>query len=154
MKTKKTTIFWIIGIILVLVILFAYPRLKNSGTEFSANVPCLIPNLPLVQHIHPQLKIFSDGKQETVPAEIGINSSCEKALHTHDASGEIHVEAQDTKQYTFGDFMAVWGKSLDRPGYTYEFTADGQKIENPLSLLLKDKQEIIVKYKKVEQTNN
>jgi hypothetical protein len=64
------------------------------------------PSKTMVLHIHPQLNITFDGQPLTVPSQIGIDQSLWKdhsldqyglqglaPLHTHDASGTIHVES-------------------------------------------------------------
>ena len=66
----------------------------------------------------------------TIPKCIGINSSLyndhsldkygmqEMApLHTHDASGIIHVESSVKRNYTLGEFLNTWG-GLDLNGKT------------------------------------
>jgi hypothetical protein len=74
----------------------------------------------LAQHLHPWLRIEIDGKPVTIPAAVGIvapiyrggvavGGSCFEPLHTHDASGIIHIESPSpTQLYTLGDFFAVW----------------------------------------------
>src|SRR5919201_239751 len=55
----------------------------------------------LAFHIHQHLDIFVNGKKVAVPAFIGIDDgSFITELHTHDASGIIHVESAQTKPYT------------------------------------------------------
>jgi hypothetical protein len=78
-------------------------------------------------HIHTHLAIFADGKQIQVPQYIGIvqNPSvpqgCLYWIHTHDASGIIHVESPDlsppgASNYTLGMLFDIWGEPLDRTG--------------------------------------
>ncbi len=67
-------------------------------------------------HIHPHLAIYAHGKRVVVPANIGFVGAgdmvfCLYWLHTHDASGTIHVEAPGGS-YTLADFFAVWGQPL------------------------------------------
>ncbi len=147
MHKNKATLILGIGLILVLVLLFAIPRLKSkSGSGISSGVPCLVPNIPLVQHIHPHLTILVDSANEAVPVNIGLYGACERAIHTHDITGEIHVEAQDRREYSLGDFMNVWGETIPRPGYTAVVTVDGISVENPGAIVLKDKEQIVIKY--------
>src|SRR3989338_131497 len=105
MKQKnKATIIWVIVIVIVVVGLFLFPKIFGGNNGASAKVPCLLPNIPLVQHIHPKITIIVDGVNEIIPNEIGLNSACEKAIHTHEeGDGTIHVESQDSRQYTLGD---------------------------------------------------
>jgi len=64
-------------------------------------------------HVHPWLQIQINNQSVIIPAQIGIISSptsiCFEPLHTHDASGIIHVEASNTNMdYTLGDFFTIW----------------------------------------------
>ena len=64
-------------------------------------------------HIHPYLQIWVDGKNVTIPAQIGITQSggCLEPIHTHDASGILHVElsqAEANKNWTLADFFKIW----------------------------------------------
>ena len=142
MKNHKSIIVGLVLFSVVIAGFFFWPR---ESTPPVAGVPCLDPDIPILkQHIHPHLQIISEDKNEEIPANIGLSSDCEKAIHTHDGSGTIHVEAQDSKQYTLGDFFSVWDKKIDRFGYKLEINLPGK----PEELKLKDKQEIILKYSK------
>lgn len=152
MKNNKSTYIYVILGVVVLAGLLAYPRFKkeNGGTSgFGSEVPCLAPSASLVQHTHQQLTITVDGENETVSADIGL-AGCHRAIHTHDTTGQIHVEAQDRRDYTLGDFFKVWDKTIQREEYDLEMTADGLPISSELweGLVLKDKQEIVLKYSK------
>ncbi len=150
MKRNKSTIIWIVVATLLLVVLFAYPKLtapKNNNVSKN-DVPCLVPNIPLVQHIHPHLQILVGSKEEIVPAEIGLGGSCERALHTHATDGVIHVESQDSREYTLGDFFSVWGKSIARDGYAVAITADGEPVSDSENFKLRDGQKIVITYTK------
>lgn len=73
---------------------------------------------PLMQpalHFHVHLDVFLRGRQMVVPAQVGISTSgsCVYWLHTHDASGVIHVEAPATETarvFTLGQFLDLWGR--------------------------------------------
>lgn len=138
---------------LVLAGLFMLPRLNRSnGGTSTGGAPCLVSNLPLLQHIHPKLHIFVDGKEETIPSDIGMGA-CERAIHMHDVSGEIHVEAQDRHEYTLGEFFATWKKPLEREGYLLEMLVDGAASTELGALKFKDKQRIVLQYKGVIANN-
>lgn len=74
-------------------------------------------------HVHTHLAIFHNGKQMQVPEYIGFAPSlaggCLYWIHTHDASGIIHIEAPDISPpqggpYTLGMVFDIWGQPLDR----------------------------------------
>lgn len=136
---------WVLGGVIILGILFYIPR--RGKQTITTDVPCLIANIPLQQHIHPILKITVDGVSEAIPANIGL-ASCERALHTHDETGTLHTEAQDSREYILDDFFTVWGKTIERKGYIVSMTVDKKQNTELGSLKLKDKQEIILEYRK------
>jgi hypothetical protein len=69
-------------------------------------------------HVHSHLSIFLNGDQLVVPDHVGIPSpsgkECTYAIHTHDGSGEIHIEAAAPGSFTLGNFFHIWGQPLDR----------------------------------------
>jgi hypothetical protein len=69
-------------------------------------------------HVHAHLSIFLNGDQLILPDHIGIPSpggmECTYSLHTHDQSGEIHIEAAAAGTFTLGNFFHIWGQPLDR----------------------------------------
>ncbi len=79
-------------------------------------------------HVHAHLSLFHNGTQLAIPLAIGITNpqppqsgivtsgSCFYQLHTHDASGIIHVEAPQTASFTLGEFFDIWGQPLSASG--------------------------------------
>lgn len=65
-------------------------------------------------HIHSQLTIIlPDGTRADVPADIGIKSQCMYWLHTHDTTGQLHVEAPDETVATLADFLEIWRRTAN-----------------------------------------
>jgi hypothetical protein len=62
-------------------------------------------------HIHALLSVYNQGLLVTIPANLGIDERhhIETTIHTHDATGIIHMEAPHPYDYTLGDLFAVWG---------------------------------------------
>jgi hypothetical protein len=63
-------------------------------------------------HIHQHIDIFIRGQATAVPAEIGIVTSPSTVfapIHTHDASGIVHVESPVVRDFSLGEFFDVWG---------------------------------------------
>lgn len=76
-----------------------------------------LPNLSdSVFHIHAILRIFVDGRPVTVPAYIGLpdTGTVFAPLHTHDASGLIHMEATRPYPFTLGQLFDIWGVAFSR----------------------------------------
>lgn len=75
-----------------------------------------------VLHVHSHLAILVNGSPVEIPAYVGIaingpQQSCLYWLHTHDASGVIHIEAGDVTApnggpFTLGNFFDIWGEPL------------------------------------------
>jgi hypothetical protein len=106
----------------------------------------------LVEHFHAHLDIYVNGKKVAVPALVGINAGAGylTELHTHDARGVIHIEAQKARDFTLGQFFAEWGIYLDSNcagAYCngLKWYLDGKRqTGNPASLVLKSHQEIAI----------
>jgi hypothetical protein len=69
-------------------------------------------------HVHAHLSIFLNGTMLQVPAHAGIvpatatSDECTYPLHTHDATGKLHVESPTPMRFTLGQFFAIWGQPL------------------------------------------
>ena len=66
-----------------------------------------------VVHIHQHLDVYVNGKKEPVPSQIGIyDGQFLTELHTHDASGIMHVESPTKRTFDLAQFFGVWGVRL------------------------------------------
>lgn len=152
MKNKVVTLV-VVGVTTISLVglsgLFSLGGANNSSQDQKQNkgqrVQCLTSEL---FHIHPELAILVDGKQEAVPANIGIIPGCTYELHTHATDGIIHVESAVDRGYTFADFMFLWQKPLLRDGYTLKMTVDGQETIDP-NFVMEDGQKVILEYTKI-----
>jgi hypothetical protein len=82
-------------------------------------------NEMLKTHFHAHLSLFHNGEQIAIPYGIGIVMPHQVKngfvaggrgfywLHTHDATGIIHVESPDERAYTLGNFFDIWGQPLN-----------------------------------------
>lgn len=156
-KNKSKTTVLITVIVIVLAVLFIWPKFTNPSravvkTWKAADVGCLPAHTNANQHIHPTLKIITDSKEKILPANIGVVQGCMAELHTHAADGVIHLESVSAgKEFTLSQFFTVWGKTLDRPGFKLEVTADGNPASAAGDFILKDKQGIILNYSKISE---
>ena len=123
----------------------------------AAGLPPLSPFEGTAVHIHQHLDLYVDGHGVPVPAGIGINPAVGFApLHTHDASGVIHVESPTVRSYTLGEFFAVWGVRLTPSclggycaggGRQLRVYVDGRPYRgDPTTLTLEAHQEIVVAF--------
>ncbi len=127
----------------------------QSTKNFNPATQCVQHSNSLSMHIHPVVKIFFDDAPVTIPSNIGIDPSCMKALHTHDESGTIHVEYPQTHDFVLADFFANWGmpffkdqimdKKIDAT-HTLTMTVDGKPSDQFDKLVLKDGQQIVIRY--------
>jgi hypothetical protein len=79
-------------------------------------------------HIHAHLALFFNGEQIAIPCGIGIVRPFRIVngfvgvgsgfywLHTHDATGIIHIESPDARVYTLGNLFDIWGEPLSARG--------------------------------------
>ena len=134
----------------------------------------------VIRHDHVHLDVIVDGRRVGVPAGVGIaepvdngpcpplggkNGDCatghgffgrvaNSPLHTHSASGIIHVEADRPGAYTLGQFFDEWGVRLDRScvggycagaGKELRVYVDGRRLAgDPRRIVLTNRQEIAV----------
>lgn len=79
----------------------------------------------LAYHIHAHVNLFVNGEQLAIPAGIGIvdpvlrngyvgQGSCFYWIHTHDATGILHIEPPTPAPMTLGQLFDVWGQPLAR----------------------------------------
>ena len=100
-------------------------------------------------HVHSHVAIFNNGKQIALPQYIGfapsLTGGCLYWIHTHDASGIIHLEAPSISppqggNYTLGMLFDIWGQPLQRQdiaGFVGDVTAyvNGSKYDGDLSAI-------------------
>ena len=113
-------------------------------------------------HYHAHLDVLVDGKAVTVPAEIGFSFGADgqpngiSALHTHDTSGVIHIEAPTAGlKYTLGQVLSEWGvlDGKDATGAPHSGTGgwtayvNGTKQNAPISgVVLQAHDEVVLSY--------
>lgn len=93
-------------------------------------------------HIHAGLRIFFQGLPVVVPAGIGLDRQGVPVspVHTHRDRGVIHVENPEPRDFTLGQFFALWGVPLGQ-AIVY---ADAAPVSDPSRLVFVDHQQIVV----------
>ncbi len=153
--------FWIIGgitvivfAVIVILIIFNQPKSISSKTSREVALSCTT-DMATQFHIHPVLKIIVNGQNQEVPANIGVKPNCMNSLHTHDNSGLIHVESPEKKDFTIGDFFAVWNETYNKDqildyktdeNHSIRQTVNGQEVQYFENTILQDTDEIIIYY--------
>ncbi|TAM53288.1 MAG: hypothetical protein EPN57_11010 [Paraburkholderia sp.] len=84
----------------------------SGGTGADVDGLTCAPGMSVNYHVHAHLGIINNGKWLALPKNIGILSSCDYEMHTHDQTGIIHIEAPSVKNFTLGDFFDIWGEPL------------------------------------------
>ena len=126
-RSKRITIISIIAASIITVAVLGYVALVQNHTPANAAYPSIdtITCQNSEQsgiHIHAHLSISIDGKSVPVPADVVIapDGSCLYWLHTHDASGVIHIEAPSGTSFTLKNFLDIWRGRFQQLGYPGE----------------------------------
>ena len=131
---------------------------SNSAKEEDANFDLMkecIQHLNLSLHIHPKLEIIINGEKQIIPANVGIDSSCMRPVHTHDQTGTLHVEWKTKRDFPLSDFFRVWGKIFNQnqildfqvdENHEIILTKNGQKSEEYENLIMRDRDQISIIY--------
>jgi hypothetical protein len=113
-----------------------------------------------VFHIHAQLSIYTNGKKQTIPQNVGIEPDSEfiTSLHTHDQEGVIHMEAVQPYPFKLGQFFAVWNVPFSttqlgayRPGkgLVLQTWVNGKQLKtDPTQYVMKAHDKIVIGFGK------
>lgn len=156
-KKRNWTIFIVVIGAIVLLVGWAFSTAVNSSNECKT-APAETLNIGghtnLAMHIHPRIQIIIDGQQQQIPANIGVGHELMRPIHTHDSSGEIHVEGPCKRDFVVGDFFKIWGKEFSNEcifdncidSGTLTMSVNGQQNTEFENLVLKDKDNIVINY--------
>jgi hypothetical protein len=128
-------------------------RVETAGMHLSAEEA-------LAVHYHAHIDVFVDGELVELPANLGINVGPDSQapehgepgvapLHTHEASGIVHIEAPEEARFTLGQVFVLWDVRLSarqvgayRPVLVY---VNGERrTGDPNDIVLAAHQEIAV----------
>lgn len=97
-----------------------------------------------VDHYHMDLQLYVNGQPQALPAGIGIvepagsqgpalgtgSPACLYALHTHDATGIVHIESPVSNHvYTLGNVFDIWGQSLSQTSFMGDPVSSTDKLQ-------------------------
>ena len=134
----------------------------NDGKELRARLKAIgldaLPREALKMHIHQRMAILVNGKFVPLPAYIGIDANGKfiTELHTHDASGLMHVESPVVRKFTLGEFFDVWGLRFSKNCLGGYCTNGNKKVRvwtdakpvngDPRKVVLTERLSIVVAY--------
>jgi hypothetical protein len=121
---------------------------------------CVTHEMNLGRHDHSVLSIFINGNERQIPENMGINTDvCNEqggnmhTVHTHDATGKLHIETEANVDMPLGVFFDIWGVHFNETGIfdyrvsnTHELimTVDGVTNTEFDDYLLVDGKEIVI----------
>lgn len=167
---RRKAAFWALTALTVALVAagaVALVAFSPPPTAPSAPPPGAAEDIPM--HIHPHLAILRGQQEANLPPDIGSNpnhwnfhdlDTYSQApgfapIHTHDSTGDIHVESTVTRAYTLGEFFAIWGQPfgpdqvvdlVPDANHTLTMKVDGVESTAWGSLVLEDQQQIEVHY--------
>jgi hypothetical protein len=134
----------------------APPPQQTRAAVAAAGLPLLSMEATDV-HFHAHLDIIVNGQSVAVPADIGIAAQdAISSMHTHDATGIIHIESPSTATFSLGQFFTEWQIPLsttciktvcNTASSSWRFYVNGQAYTgDPTHITLAAHQEIAVVY--------
>jgi hypothetical protein len=111
-------------------------------------------------HVHAMLRVYVNGKQVTVPPNIGLDQATQtfSPIHTHpDISGLIHEESAQPYDFTLGQFFAVWGVKFTNQqlgpykpgnGNVLQVYDNGDLVSDPVNVVIQAHHLFLVGYGK------
>ena len=138
----------------------ALAALAGLGIWYASSGPAAPQDDVIAQngmHWHAQLAIFIDGKEQEIPANIGIGIT-HNPMHTHDATGEIHLEFSGLVKkddIKLGKFFALWGKkfssscvldSCAKDEKTVKMLVNGKHSDEFENYIMQDKDKVEIRY--------
>ncbi len=151
---NRTTLIILVILAVAFGLIFWGNRQSGSGEQDITKMCIQHQNLGM--HIHPHLKIVIKGEEEMIPANVGIVSpSCFRPIHTHDASGTLHLEFPKQRDVRLGEFFLIWGEQFDSnqifdfqsgPEGQVKMFVNGQENTEFENYIMKDLDQIIIMY--------
>jgi hypothetical protein len=134
----------------------AWPTPPDASVAASKAGLVMLGEEQLAVHYHVHVDVMVNDHVVAVPAFIGIDLTRHtiSALHTHDASGVVHIESAKDIPFTLGQVFAEWGQPLGSdqvgpqslgPGQELRVYRNGQRVTgDPAALRLRAHDEIFV----------
>ena len=80
-----------------------------------------------------------------------------RPLHTHDSSGEVHIEGPYARDFTIGEFFQIWNKTFNstcifencigtESNSTLKMSVNGQESQQFENHIMRDGDEIVIEF--------
>jgi cell division septation protein DedD len=106
---------------------------SGGQSQMVDGIPCAPTMSENAYHVHVYLGLLVNGKQVAIPDQIGLyqpgpisdgytnTAKCFYYIHTHDATGKIHIESPSTAPrnsslFTLQNVLDVWGTTVNSNG--------------------------------------
>ena len=166
-KNSKITVVIIMAVMVGLLgfnNLFSPVGLSTPGMALSEIMnSCVEHNTKFSFRIYPRLRILIEGKEQPIPANIGVEPNCMKPVHTYDETGTIHIEAKEPIGIPLGEFFRLWGKGFSRnqildavrdAEHEVVMLVNGSPSEEFGNLIMQSGQEIVIEHRKISKDKN
>ena len=143
---KKAILGITIGTILILGAIVWNESAKSGAAQLAEDSGELVSRAGL--HWHPELKITVKGKEQIIPANVGLGA-VHNPIHTHDSSGIIHLEFSGLVReddLKLSNFFEIWGKDFREFGVSLTMYVNGEKNEEFENYSMKDGDKIELRY--------
>ena len=149
--SKFWSIVTVISVAILLVLLYQESLVDSSDSndepmlilESTADDPdpiasdCL-DHTGLARHDHSNLSIFINAVEIEIPADLGIRTNtCNQegaymhTVHTHDATGKLHIESNTMIDIPIGVLFDIWGVHFNETGiFDYRVNSTHELIMN------------------------
>ncbi len=149
MKNVSKIFFLILIILLVSTMIFYVTSFTNDRSTILSKCTGHFKNN---MHYHFYLEILQENEKIPLPSNVGVYENCIHPIHTHDASGLVHVDYPEKIHFTLGDFFDMQGIIFHDRQIGSIKTFDGYKIivrvgdknreKDYRNILLEDKKDI------------
>jgi hypothetical protein len=109
--TSLTVAVILIAIIVAAVIFLRPPPNAVPLPDYLSH--CVLGGL---YHSHPNLTVTINGANVPVPLNT-FDASCQQPIHTHNEPGVLHIETDQNRDYTLGDWFLLWGHYANNANY-------------------------------------
>lgn len=147
-----TLVIAVVVIAIIVVAVIALPRPPANPVSLPPYLSHCV--LSVVYHAHPNLTIIVNGIFQPLPTT--FSQSCAQPIHTHaDSASILHIETDENRNYTLGDWFLLWGnwasssrltifnssqifdnKAGPSTGHTLSMTVNGQPSNDFQNLIL------------------